>query len=284
MNSRILIVIPSLYQDFVGNVSLFTSLGNLYEVFGDRLGFYIVIQGVPDKLSLNVIRCKLNSYRWGHLVELIIAPYRNVSRARNQGIKYAIEYGYSKIIFHDASVFYPKRSAIAILNSIDANRVRVIPMNFDEIIMSDVCSNSEQYSTRMRWVDPIRYPYLASYVFNTSEINKLFIEEIGLGDNTSINCGEDTLFILSYFGRFSQKLLVFDKIRVVHSRRLGYEKHATYARGQGSLYRYLLCKEFNLIILLYVIAFIGNALLRLVLLRDRSWEIICLRLNGLFRK
>lgn len=286
----LLVVIPVLYREWLHyRESLLLSVSNIYGEFDDVV-FYFVFQ---DKTVSELDVCDSRLLQ-KYPCEIIFSDILNVSAARNMGIQRAKCLGLKFILFHDCSVMYPKSSLRFLkLNSgsLESHYIAQLKVVFDDYrVIYDLGGDDgieilETSSFILSKVNPIRDCYLWSYLFLVDKIESTFDEGIGPGESTTYKSGEDVLFLFDYFamGEILYSKVALSAIVLHPPRPSDYSKHLLYAKGQGRLFRLLLCSyPKDVTVWKYFALFWGNALFRVFLLKKNSCSILIHRVLGFF--
>lgn len=257
---------------FAHKNSLILSLRNIVEAWDKQVLVFIVLQGDS---SLKIKKDDYPDY-----IVFFETEFMGVSRARNLCIDKAHHICAEFMIFHDASIFWPAGSAKFIsLNRYVRPKVKVV---FSEV------SQDIQVSDLNGWdksVNPIYDTYVGSYLLKVSEVKFIrFNENFGPGQATTYKSGEDVLFLFEYFKCLgTRNVFEADTCYVFHPERpSSYDKHLTYASGQGKMFRILLDTQPSLLLYRDLILFFGNAIIRCLLVKDNSFRILKQRFIGFF--
>jgi hypothetical protein len=256
--------------------SLARSLVNFYRRFGDEVYFHLVLQNKTgariDVAELGVPATQLEVCNLTHL---------SVSGARNLGVDYGRRHGFESIVFHDASLLFLP-AACAFFH--DHYRIGVLRCGyaFATPESNDSAVTEHSYRWRVTRLGRRGGTYIWTYCFPLRTIPAKFDERFGPGESTRYNCGEDVLFLRAY--RAANPALTVHEmpgVGVLHPPRpADYSKHLAYAYGQGKIQQIILREDRNLLALLDVAAFFGNAVLRALLLRKNGFRILRSRVAG----
>ena len=198
-------------------------------------------------------------------VSVIFIDYCSLSRARNIALETS-SHDCNYFMFLDCNSFVSSDSFLEIEErvlagfKIMAGVARFQGLHFraaDENFEGDVGS-----LTRYRL---LRSPYVWSYVFKADCVDGIFFDEnIGIGSNGIVQCGEDIIFLadtLRILGlaafEFNNKIVVDKPMRPE-----GLVKQKLYSFGQGAIWRRLLGSYRNVfglpVLLLHIFLFFGN--------------------------
>lgn len=268
----VLVGVPVLYGELENyKETLLQSISNFTYVFAERVSFLIVVQSkgqisLPDWLKQH--RC----------VVVRIVDWLSVSRARNLCLEFAQVKSFEKIIFHDASLIYP-RAVCEFFHS-----------NYSEALVKacagfgDETSHGEHPISRVRKIGNIADYYVWLYMFSVKSISNKFDESFGPGEFTTYKSGEDFLFMAAFFKAFEKRpVLEITSPKIWHpARPKDLSKHLYYALGQGKLFQVLLRNFFEVKYLVWFLLFIGNAIFRVVFFKPNAFKILKQRLKGFF--
>lgn len=222
--------------DWLANVkTLIPSFQHIVDAWGGDVLVFVVLQGSEgEKISRSDLPDNLCLFE---------IDFMGVSNARNLCLERAKEIGAEFILFHDASIFWPKNSAEFIATNRLANpKVKV---RFADCLIDGGQSIRTSLHGHPKKINPIYDTYVWSYLIKLSDVRSIkFNEAFGPGQNTHFKSGEDVLFLFDYLQEI-KKSHVFeaDDCYVFHPKRsLSYDKHLTYATGQGKIFRVLLAK------------------------------------------
>ncbi|AUY77095.1 hypothetical protein [Escherichia coli] len=278
-NVELFIGVCVTYDDFNKyKLQLLSSLKNLYNSFAGDCSVYIVIQSE---------RCSFD-YRYSYptdWIEFYETDYFGISNARNLCIEACLRKNAKFIIFHDASIYWTKSAAEFIhrfRNNIETPRINLL---FDKNyhMQHEFNHPLDIQNIRIEKCNPIYNSYVGGFLFRVSKIKELrFHLGFGPGKYTKCKSGEDVLFLFEYFERQNITLYPINrKIAVIHPPRPSdYSKHLLYAYGQGALFRFLVHKYKRMSLFYDLILFFGNALVRCLLFKKKSFQILYNRLKG----
>lgn len=254
--------------------ALTVSILHIVDAWGGNALVFVVLQGNKD---LKISSAELPDYL--HFFE---TDFMGVSNARNLCLEQAKEFDAEFILFHDASIFWPKKSAEFI--SSNRHTYPKVKVSFSDSVIENYSEKKELHGKRKK-VNPIYDAYIWSYLFKVSDVDGVFFNEgFGPGQNTRFKSGEDILFLFDYLQKI-KSCYVFeaDGCYVFHPKRsLSYDKHLTYASGQGKIFRVLLAKYPSLLLYRDFVLFFGNALMRCLLCKPNAFSIFKQRLIGFF--
>lgn len=275
---KIMLVIPCLYNDLIHySKSLFDSVSNFKKEF-DNVLIFLVVQGGKDKADIQNIIDKLYDINVSIVLECV--DWRNVSRARNLGVNYARKYNYTHMVFHDISLYYPEDTCRYFKSNVCLDKSVKVKANFTDHIP---LNTKQTYFESIRF-NPIYECYVWCWMFYVKDITYLFDEGIGPGDTTVYKSGEDVKFLFDNFSMLYQSTYIQPKqLCVCHPPRdSSFDKHLTYAKGQGFLFRYLINRyPMRLRVWIDLILFFGNAIYRVLLCKKNSLLILKERMKGL---
>ncbi|WP_445153177.1 hypothetical protein [Aeromonas hydrophila] len=255
--------------------TLIPSFQHIVDAWGGNVLVFVVLQGSED--------VKISSSDLPDYLLLFEINFMGVSNARNLCLERAKEIGAEFILFHDASIFWPKSSADFIASNRSANpKVKV---RFSDCYIEDGQYLRPRLHGHQKKVNPIYDTYIWSYLIKLSDVHGIkFNEAFGPGQKTLFKSGEDVLFLFDYLYKIkSRYVLEADGCYVFHPKRaLTYDKHLTYASGQGKIFRVLLAKYPSLLLCRDLILFFGNAIIRCLLCKPNSYRILKYRFIGFF--
>lgn len=255
--------------------TLTLSFQHIVDAWGDNALVFLVLQGNKD--------LKISSIDFPDYLYLFETDFMGVSNARNLCLERAKEIGAKFILFHDASIFWPKSSA----KFISSNRYTYpkVKIRFSDYSNENVFFEKKVLSGQRKKTNPIYDTYVWSYLLKVSDVNGIvFNRGFGPGQNTRFKSGEDVLFLFDYLQKI-KNCYVFeaDDCYVFHPKRsLSYDKHLTYASGQGKIFRELLAKYPSFLLYRDFILFFGNAVIRCLLGKPNALRILKQRLIGFF--
>ena len=255
--------------------ALTVSIQHIVDAWGGNALVFVVLQGNKD---LKISSAELPDYL--HFFE---TDFMGVSNARNLCLERAKEIGAKFILFHDASIFWPKNSA----KFISSNRYIYpkVKVSFSDYSNENVFFEQQVLSGQRKKVNPIYDTYIGSYLLKISDVNEIvFNKAFGPGQNTRFKSGEDVLFLFDYLQKIkSRHVFEADDCYVFHPKRsLSYDKHLTYASGQGKIFRELLAKYPSFLLYRDFILFFCNAVMRCLLGKPNALRILKQRLIGFF--
>ncbi|MEL4300478.1 hypothetical protein ACE02Z_02545 [Shewanella xiamenensis] len=255
--------------------TLIPSFQNIVEAWQRNVIVFVVLQGNEGE---HISITDLPDY-----LCLFEVDFMGVSNARNLCVKRAVEIGAEFILFHDASIFWPKKSASFIaFNRTVRPKVKV---KFSDFSNERGYSQTLDFDGRQKKVNPIYDAYVWSYLLKVSDVAGVeFNEAFGPGINTRFKSGEDVLFLFDYLNEIKCcDVLEADDCYVFHPKRSSsYDKHLTYASGQGKIFRLLLAKYPSFVLYRDLILFFCNAIMRCVLGKPNSFQILKHRVIGFF--
>ncbi len=255
--------------------SLKSSFEHIAQAWGNQVLIFLVVQG--DKKS-KTSYADLPDY-----VSVFETEFMGISRARNICIEKAIFVGAEFILFHDASIYWPMESA----DFIACNRYHnpKIKVRFSDCDKTNVSFNKTFINGDLKKINPIYDTYVWSYLFKVLDIGLIrFDENFGPGQLTRFKSGEDVLFLFEYFSKKNYiRVLEASAAYVYHpARSASYEKHLTYAKGQGKMFRVLLKQHPSFLLYRDFFLFLGNAVMRCLLGKPNSYRILRQRFIGFF--
>lgn len=264
----------SLYSDWVKHKeNIIESLLNIQEGFEGDCRFILAIQDAGDE-RLDV-PAGLNN------VDVHYLSVSGISLARNKCISEARKHNSRWIIFYDATIFWPKKSASFIYQNRNLEYPPKVKLRFGNA-KSDLSTTNSYYKKKL---NPIYDTYVGAILFEMTFLSDLFFNENhGPGEESHYKSGEDVLFCFDYFSR-KKSFFVYEStdLYVFHPPRPeSFEKHRLYARGQGRIFRLLLSKYLSARLVMDCVLFFGNAVFRCLLLRKNSLTILRDRLAGFF--
>lgn len=262
--------------DWIANKkTLILSFQNIVDAWQRNVLVLVVLQGNEDE--------KISSPDLPDYLCLFEIDFMGVSNARNLCLKLAKEIGAEFILFHDASIFWPKNSAEFISSNRSASpKVKV---RFSDLSIEVARRQRQAFYGYQKKVNPIYDTYVWSYLLKVSDVARLkFNEEFGPGQNTRFKSGEDVLFLFDYLQEVKcRHVLEADDCYVFHPKRAtSYDKHLIYASGQGKIFRVLLAKYPSFLLYRDLILFFCNAIMRCLLGKPNSFRILKHRLIGFF--
>ncbi|MGL4447925.1 MAG: hypothetical protein ACRCZA_01355 [Shewanella sp.] len=254
--------------------TLVRSFQHIVDAWGGNAFVYVVLQGNKD---VKILNADFPDYL--HLFE---TDFMGVSNARNLCLEHAKEISAEFILFHDASIFWPKNSA----EFISSNRYThpKVKVRFSDSVIDCFAEKTELHGKK-RKINPIYNTYIGSYLLKVSDVDGIiFNEAFGPGQNTRFKSGEDVLFLFDYLQKIKAcHVFEADECYVFHPKRsLSYDKHLTYASGQGKIFRILLAKYPSFLLYRDSILFFGNAVMRCLLGKPNALRILKQRLIGFF--
>lgn len=255
--------------------TLVRSFQNIVDAWGGAALVYTVLQGNKD---LKISNADLPDYL--HLFE---TDFMGVSKARNLCLERAKEIGAKFILFHDASIFWPKNSAEFISSNRSASPKVKVKFS-DYPIKVNSLQSHELYGNQKK-VNPIYDTYVWSYLLKVADVSGIkFNESFGPGQSTHFKSGEDVLFLFDYLHKVNTRyVLEADDCFVFHPKRASnYDKHLTYASGQGKIFRLLLTKYPSFLLFRDFVLFFGNAIMRCLFFKPNAFRILKHRLFGFF--
>ncbi|WP_318357960.1 hypothetical protein [Enterobacter sp.] len=268
------IALCALYSDWINHKDLIIkSFENIKSAFHDECIFLLAIQGAEDN--------KIEAIPGFDSVEIFYLNALGISLARNRCIEEAIKLDCKWIIFHDATLFWPRSSAKFIYDHRNDRYPPRIKLKFSDAAATEALD----FSFEFKELNPIYNFTVGLILFELDKIKAVrFNENHGPGERTVYKSGEDVLFIFDYF---SQKNDFYvneaNSLYVFHPPRSeDYLKHRVYAKGQGRVFRILLKQHFSFRLLRDCAFFFGNAVFRCILLRKNSLTILRDRLAGFF--
>lgn len=271
---KLAIIFCALFDDwqyFKGNI--LKSFHNFNCIWGGKCNFILIIQ--------NSLGREIEFPEGIENIKVIYMSVTGISCARNEGLKEAESQNCRWVIFHDASIFWPRNS----VEFVYQNRYSQIPPRIKLRFSNGIDMKFDSLNGKEKKINPIYDTYVGAVLFDLRKLNLLrFNESHGPGEMTTFKSGEDVLFLFSYFSA-NKSFAVFESVDqlIFHPPRpIDYGKHKLYARGQGRVFRVLLSKYFSLRLALDCILFIGNAIVRCILLKKSSFSILRDRLAGLF--
>jgi hypothetical protein len=276
----LLVAITLIDSDWVAfQRSIIPSIGNFEKYFGDDVFFYFVLQTKGD-VQIDVEKLGVDPSQ----VDVSYVAHFSVSAARNRAIDFGIAKGFDSIIFHDASILYAPKGCAFFHDNYLAGLARCRSSFSESISRDQDCETS--YCARVVRVGGIHTAYVWTYCFPLRTVCVRFDERFGPGESTRFKCGEDVLFIRAYLkANKIDKVLEMSDVGVLHPPRPSdFSKHLAYAFGQGKLHRTILLDDRSPAALLDVVAFFGNALLRVILLRRNARQILKFRIAGFLHK
>lgn len=255
--------------------TLIPSFQHIVDAWRDNVLVFVVLQG---NKGLNISSSDLPDY-----ICLFEIDFMGVSNARNVCLDRARVIGAEFILFHDASIFWPKNSAEFIASNRYASpKVKV---RFSDYSIERDLPKSECLYGDLKKVNPIYDTYVWSYLLKVSDVSGIkFNEAFGPGQSTHFKSGEDVLFLFEYLHKVNTRnVLEADDCYVFHPKRASsYDKHLTYASGQGKIFRLLLTKYPSFLLFRDFIFFIGNAIMRCLLFKPNAFQILKHRFIGFF--
>lgn len=255
--------------------SLKSSFEHIAQAWDYQVLIFLVVQG--DKKS---------KASYGDLPDYVIffeTEFMGISRARNICIEKANFVGAEFILFHDASIYWPIES----VDFIACNRHHFpkVKVSFSDYDTTNLSFKKTLINGHLKKINPIYDTYIWSYLFKVSDIGLIrFDESFGPGQSTRFKSGEDVLFLFEYLSK-KNCIRVFEASRayVYHpARSASYDKHLTYAKGQGKMFRVLLKLHPSLLLYRDFFLFLGNAVVRCLLGKPNSSRILRQRLIGFF--
>ena len=261
----------ALHQDWLYyNQRIVKSFENINSELSGKCVFLLAIQGEGESV-IDIPGLKN--------VKSTFLSVKGISIARNWCIEQAIELKATWILFHDASIYWTKKSA----KFIYMHRYSPIPIRLKLKFKSSVDDENDDFSFTEIKINPIYKPYVCTILFDLSFIAKnRFDEDYGPGENTKYKSGEDVLFIHEYFSCLEKfNILESNSLSIYHPPRDNdFKKHLLYARGQGRVFRVLISKEKSFRIWIDFSLFIANALFRCMLFKNNSFSILRERIAG----
>lgn len=255
--------------------TLLLSFQHIVDAWGNNVLVFVVLQG---KDNIEILNCNLPYY-----LTLFHTEFMGVSSARNLCLERAKEIDAQFILFHDASIFWPRNSAEFIASNRFARpKVKV---RFSKYLFEQEYPKSYLFSGYQKKVNPIYDAYIWSYLFKVSDVARIkFNEAFGPGQNTRFKSGEDVLFLFEHLNEINTKFYFeSDCCCVFHPKRsLSYDKHLTYASGQGKIFRVLVAKSPSFLLYRDLILFFFNAIMRCLLCKPNSFQILKNRIIGFF--
>jgi hypothetical protein len=228
-------------------------------------------------------------------VKVCSVSFFSTSKARNLGLSMVNLNSENYIYFLDCDTV-PSRSFLEMWKHVTNNGIPFScgSVRWGESEMDPPLSlqqeDSMEGSPKPTW--KIMQHFLWTYIIRGDLIgNVRFNEQIGPGRETVLKSGEDMLFFYGVIkaNRVSN-IIEFPRSIVYHPKRpADLSKELTYAKGQGALYRYLLCEMklpwnacFGVGILFFL--FIGNAFFRAITFRHNGFKILKNRLLGVLSR
>jgi hypothetical protein len=222
-------------------------------------------------------------------IRIEITRKYSVSRARNLAMGFVEKSAGNYIYFMDASV-RPTEAFWEIYKANASTRLSHWVCNMDWSDSASCERKAAKFAYHNRGLGYLFHRmYVWACVFRADLVSGLqFDEAIGPGEGTINKSGEDYLFVQHVLIKNNIRTARFySDVSVQHlPRPTDFSKHLTYARGQGNLYRLLLFSvqaplAFYIVYLMHTVLFVGNSILRVVLMRQNSLKIAAERLRGL---
>lgn len=273
-------LVPCLAPELVTyQQSLAASFENFASEFGDSVQFVIVRQPVQGAV-------KQAPTLFDHCFEIVLidVEYRSVSRARNEGIEFALANGFSHVCFHDVSLVFSKAACRHFHGAYkELDRVFTVVPQFSTRPVDErphACAGHVEIAG----VSPLTNPYVWTYLIPVQMMRFIrFDVRFGPGDNTKYKAGEDLLFLYDVLSEKDISTIHCPHAPVWHRPRDGsYTKHLLYARGQGRSLRMVIQKHGHVREHVHALLFFANSLLRVLTLRPKSLRILKGRLIGFF--
>lgn len=269
-------------QDWITyHQSLYDSFSNIAKCWEQKVLFYVVLQGVSsaEDICHSDVEAKLN-------VEVFNTVFMGVSRARNMCIEKAKCINSEFILFHDASIYWMSSAAEFIFHHRNDALVAKVKMVFSAATREENTYLGQSSSISVeRKINPFYDTYVGSYIFRVEKLQNIaFDERFGPGQETRFKSGEDVSFLFDYFSTI-QTFCVLEAINdfVFHPPRTAdFDKHLTYASGQGKIFSILVRKYPSWRMYIDLGLFFGNAVFRCLLLKPNAFKILKQRLNGFF--
>lgn len=279
---RLLVGVCVTRQDWINyHHSLYDSFSNIATHWKNKVLFYVVLQGVSNDEGLPNLDtdATLN-------VEICNTTFMGVSRARNICIEKARCINSKFILFHDASIFWTSSAAEFIAHHCYDEIVTKVKVDFSATTREKNNPLGQGLSSgTVRKINPFYDAYVWSYLFNVADLQSIsFDERFGPGQETHFKSGEDVSFLFDYFSKVNS-FSVFEAngASVLHPpRNADFDKHLTYASGQGKIFSLLVRKYPSWRIFVDLGLFFGNALFRCLLLKPNSFKILKQRFYGFF--
>lgn len=280
MSYEVLIGVCATIADWKENENtLWQSFDNIASSFDGDCLFYVVLQGSDFSFDIN---------KPAHInIEFNKISFLGVSNARNMCIEKACEVNTRFIMFHDASVFWPRSAATfmyAHRNNDTPVRVNLVYKKIDNVLLSDENHHERAMASLFnRKVNPIYAHCVGAFLFKVKDLSTLrFDTRFGPGQNTRFKSGEDVIFLFDYFSKMKSYWSYEAKdVFIYHPPRGNdYSKHLTYAFGQGRMFKVLLHRHQMFSLYKDILLFFGNALFRCLILRENSLRIFMRRVRG----
>ena len=246
--------------------------------------FVVIFQTKDDGL-----RTQVNDV-YSSFCKVLHSNVLNVSHARNLGIKFIEESAFEgRILFLDSTIYFDESVWEVFKNP----QTRYLPLWFARVRWTCIkpspsITSAQNSPIKMRITDVFYGAYVWAAFFSTDLLRGLrFDERFGVGPDAVYQGGEDVIFIVDAFLKNNSQAYFFPCCDVYHPPRpLNFSKHLKYARGTGAMFGYLIhsCKErrYRMLFVVFWVLSICNALLRCLLLRKYSFQILKLRIFGFF--
>lgn len=212
----------------------------------------------------------------------------NVSHARNLGLEFIEKSLFEgRVLFLDSSIFFD-HTVWEAYNSHQTSSLRlwfvgVCWKNYNS--MSNFSNNTVSLK-KMDTTEVFYGAYVWSAFFSTNLLKELrFDERFGVGEDAVFQGGEDVLFIIDAFLKNKSKADLAPYCYVFHPpRALDFSKHLKYARGTGAMFGCLLSshkpRRYRALFFVFFGLSIGNSILRCVLFKKHSIQILKLKITG----
>lgn len=279
---RLLVGVCVTKQDWITyHRSLYDSFSNIAKHWENKVLFYVVLQGVSNDEDFP----KFDTSAAPN-VEIFNTTFMGVSRARNICIDKAKHINSEFILFHDASIFWTSSAAEFIAHHCNNELVTKVKVSFSATTRErNLPLNQCSSPAAVRKINPFYDAYVWSYLFSVAKLQDIkFDERFGPGHETFFKSGEDVSFLFEYFSKIKTfSVLEASSAFVCHPPRTAdFDKHLTYASGQGKIFSLLVRKYPSWRIYIDLGLFFGNAAFRCLLLKTNAFEIFKQRLNGFF--
>lgn len=292
--SIISVITPVIESDVNKLLNLIDDIISAFECskFSDFLWFVIIQHKSP--ISADVLE---RFERRG--ISLLFSSYYSVSQARNVGINASRKIKSDVLYFLDCDAV----PSIVLLNLFHDSVSNENPIVSGKICWTtDMALSIRSAQMKIKSVTPIKLPtelslfntFLGCYgfdffcFFNTGI---KFDESIGPAEDTVLKTGEDVLLIADFVQRCHYTRLVYaSNARVYHpAREMDSLKVLEYSAGQAVTYKKILkgqeySNNLKLVSLFYLILFLSNSFLKVILFKANAIKILKVRIKALFSR